>query len=85
MVFPLFLGKRRQVGYVQMMMGDLAAAEASFGAAASQNAPGVEIMSRRNRALLLFAQRKYREAQEELEASPCPLPSLFPSLPVFSP
>lgn len=75
----------RQVGYVQMMMGDLAAAEASFSAAASQSGTEVETMSRRNRALLLFAQRKYREAQEELEASSCPLPIALPvSIPACS-
>eukprot|EP00873_Tetraselmis_striata_P038838 jgi/Tetstr1/459102/TSEL_004552.t1 len=56
------------VGYVQMMAGDLVAAEEMFARVASQGTPLAETLTGRNRSLLLFARRKFREAQEDLQA-----------------
>jgi len=55
------------VGYVQMMMGDLVAAEATFVIVSQMARSDSDLHTRHNRGLLLFARRKYREAQEELE------------------
>jgi predicted Zn-dependent protease len=59
------------VGYVQMMVGDLAAAEEMFHRVAAQGTPRAEALTGRNRSLLLFARRKFREAQEDLQVCVC--------------
>lgn len=61
-----------------MMAGDLVAAEEMFARVASQGTPLAETLTGRNRSLLLFARRKFREAQEDLQVRPGATGALLP-------